>query len=163
MPHRSFLTGKMNERAQGNIQEARNSSASDNDKWWRIYEGVHAKLKAAQFDWNKITLEKEEQSWRDNTRTRRKNGTLDLEQHKALKVIGFPFNDTLTRGQKLHAAPKLSQLVALFKRSTDPEAAPLSKEEATALEKGLNTAREKYRAGQLSEKSAQLLGIAPKQ
>lgn len=159
MPGKSFLTGKMNARMQGHISKARGGRTADNEKWWRVYEGVHAKLEAVGFDWSRITLEKEEQTWRDGTRGRRKTGSLDLKQHEALKIIGFPFNDTLPSGQKLHAAPKLTELIKLFERSSDPESAPLNKEEAIALEKGLNTARERYKAGQMSEKSARKLGI----
>ena len=133
-------------------------------RWWETYNGLLERLKDADFKWDEISLSTVEQTWRDNTRKRRVDGTLTHEQHQALKIIGFPFNAHLQRGGakgRKGINEEFERAVNLYKRSKDPGAEPLTQEESETLRRAVNTARSKYQDGALSERSARMLGIVP--
>ncbi len=158
-----FLSMTPNERAHAaRVLYQSHSKPRNKEKWWGTYMSVLSRLDAVDFDWSKITLDKQEQSWRDYNRTKRNLGTLTTEQHKALKIMGFQFNQTLDTGDKPRATPQFNEVVDLLQRSKDPEATPLTDDEQTKLTREINRARKRYEDGLLSEKRALILGIIPR-
>ncbi len=157
-----FLSMTRNERFEAaRVMFTTTPRKKSQEKWWNIYNGLLGRLEAVDFKWEEISLTLEEQIWRDNTRPKREKGTLTHEQHKALKIIGFPFIAHLNKGGKKGKGigEEFQVAASLLERSKDPKAEPLTQEEQEFLKQKLNTARSKYQGGQLSERMARILGI----
>ena len=124
------------------------------DLWWQYFE----EYKEYQPECNEKPMSDRLNAWVSNTRKSWQEGKLSEEQIMALRETKFRFNTPLRYLPGAKPKGKKLDLVLRWKEILD-DGGTLSEKDKVDYIKAINSYSAAYRSGQLSERSAQRLGI----